>query len=83
MKLFLHSARQVLEYAAERAFLSASELVDGFGGVAFVLLAAAPPPLHAGPLSLGLVHQGLLVLMPGCDVPLLRERGSRTEQSHW
>lgn len=42
----------------------------------------APPP-RAALLSLGLAHQSLLVLMLGCDVPLLRELSSRTEQSHW
>lgn len=46
------------------------------------------PPLccsspYAGLLSLGLAHQSLLALMLGCDVPLLGELGSRTEQSHW
>lgn len=52
----------------------------GFQGVAFDLCAAHPT---AGAFSAGgLAHQGLLALMLGCDVPVLGEHGSRTEQSH-
>lgn len=81
MTLFLKP--QGLEYSAESTSLSGSEPVVGFERVAFVPLSAAhtpPPPRFF--LSLGLAHQGLLVLMLGCDVPLLGEHGSRTEQSH-
>lgn len=69
-----------MEYSAESTSFSGSEPAVGFEGVAFVLLSAALPCFL---LSLGLAHQDLLVLMLGCDVPLLGEHASRTEQSHW
>lgn len=45
IKLALHTARQGLEYAAERASLSGSEPVVGSQGVAFVFSAALPAAL--------------------------------------
>lgn len=45
----------------------------GCGGVAFVLPLLLSPATPTGLLSPSLTHHSLLVLMRGCDVPLLGE----------
>lgn len=70
----------------QRELPSQVQVLSRFGleGAAFALRPAAHAPPPTGCLlSLGLPHQGLLVLLLGCDVPVPREHGGRTEQSHW